>query len=525
MARWKESTDWDHCQAAWVGAGIPTLRIITGNYLSPFQPMTAYGASPANGATDIEVSRILRWKSGKFAAQHRVFLGTDPNAVRDAGTNSPEYKGTQPKGTESFDPGTLQLETTYYWRIDEVNSLNAASPWKGEVWTFTTGNFLVVDDFESYNDINLDEPNSNRIYRTWSDGWDTPETNGAVVGYPDPDFNAGQHFVETTIIHGGRQSMPYFYDCDKKYSEAVMPLTGAARDFTREGMDTLSLWYRGYPATVGSFVQEPNGAITVTGSGTDITGTADEFHFAYKKLTGAGTIVAKVVSVSDTDAWAKAAVMIRETLDPGSKHVMGCVTPRSGVASEGRIDAGGTSFSFAQTGLRAPYWVKLERNAVGNFTMTASADGVTWAPVETGPSQPVWMEPETVYIGLAVTAHNATATCTAVFTDVTITGETSQQPNWLDQDIGITTNEREPMYVALNGKALLNPDPNAVLTRDWAEWQIALQDFAAQGVTLTNVDSIAIGVGTKGNTTVEGGAGTLFFDDIRLYRPAATEDQ
>jgi hypothetical protein len=524
MARWKDFSSWDHCQVAWQGAGVPSQQIIAGHFLSPFAPTTAYGASPANDANDVEPSRILKWKSGSFAAQHRVFLGTDPNAVRDAGTNSPEYKGTQPKDTESFDPGTLQLETTYYWRIDEVNSTNPASPWIGQVWSFTTGNFVVVDNFESYNDINLDEPNSNRIYRTWSDGWDTPETNGAVVGYPDPDFNAGEHFVETSIIHGGRQSMPYSYDCDKKYSQAVRSLSGLDRDFTREGVDTLSLWYRGYPATMGSFVQEPNGTITMTGSGTDIGGRADEFHFAYKKLTGAGSIVARVVSLTDTDPSAKAAVMIRDTLQPGSIHVMGCVTSRSGVTSEGRIITDDLSFNFAQGGLKAPYWVRLERDSVGNFSMTASADGITWARVETGASQPVYMDSPTVYIGLAVTAHNAAAMCTAVFTDVTITGDTSQQPNWLDQDIGITSNEREPMYVALNGKAVANPDPNAVLMNDWTECRIPLQNFEAQGVDLKNVDTIALIIGTQGNTAA-GGSGMLYFDDIRLYRPAATEDQ
>jgi hypothetical protein len=521
MARWKEDTLWDHCQVAWRGAGIRDQQIIQGSYLSPFQPVTAYGPSPAKGAEGIEVSRLLKWKSGEFASQHRVFFGTDPNAVRDATTSSPEFKGTQPKGTESFDPGTLQLEATYYWRIDEVNSTNPASPWMGEVWSFTTGSFFVVDDFERYTD---DEPG--RIFDTWIDGYDNPEINGAVVGYADTD-NPGGHFAEVINVHsafGSRQAMPYFYNCDGKYSEAVMTLTD--RDWTQKGMDTLSLWYRGYAASVGSFVEGPTATFTMTGSGTDIAGTADEFHFAYKKLTGAGSIVAKVVSVSDTDAWAKAAVMIRESLEPGSKHAMGCVTPRSGVASEGRIDKDGANFSFAQTGIQAPHWVKVERMQNGGFVMTHSADGITWVPVENGPSQPIFMESPTVYIGLAVTSHNATATCTAVFSDVTITGDTSQQPQWENADIGITSNVAEPLYVALNGTAVVtNDNPNAVLVTDWTEWQIPLADFAAKGVNLANVDSMAIGVGTKGNTTAAGGSGTLYIDDIRLYRPAQAAGQ
>jgi len=91
---------------------------------------------------------------------------------------------------------------------------------------------------------------SNRIFETWIDGWGT-ETNGSTVGYPNPDFEAGEHHAETLIFHSGRQSMPYFYNNDNKYSQAVRTLSGPDQDWTREGVDTLALWYRGYAATAG----------------------------------------------------------------------------------------------------------------------------------------------------------------------------------------------------------------------------------------------------------------------------------
>jgi hypothetical protein len=68
---------------------------------------------------------------------------------------------------------------------------------------------------------------------TWIDGWKTAD-NGAVVGYSDPDWAAGEHFIETFIAHSGEQSMPFFYDNDKKYSEARLPLTGSLSDWTQE---------------------------------------------------------------------------------------------------------------------------------------------------------------------------------------------------------------------------------------------------------------------------------------------------
>jgi hypothetical protein len=319
--------------------------------------------------------------------------------------------------------------------------------------------------------------------------------------------------------------MPFFYDNNMKYSEGTRDISAAQRDWTREGMDTLSLWFRGHRASVGSFQEGPVGTYTMTASGTDITGEADEFHFAYKKLTGPGSITAKVLSVGNTDPWAKAGVMIRETLDPDSRHALACVTPGNGVASEGRVYTAQASFSLSQPGFTAPQWVKLERTAAGEFTVTRSADGITWLPLENVPSQMITMDAPTVYIGLAVTAHNATATCEAVFSNVTTAGNVSQE-DWVHQDIGITSNVPEPLYVALNGTAVVyHEDPNAVLVEQWTEWRIALQQFADQGVDLTKVESLAVGVGTQGDTTTPGGSGVLYFDDIRLYRPATAAGQ
>jgi len=514
-AVWKESTDWDHCRVAWQGAGIRSQEVIQGNYLSPYEPVNAFGPSPGDGRIDVRIDPVLRWKPGKHATSHDVYLGTDQDAVRNAGTGSPEYKVTGDIGAESFDPGELELETTYYWRIDEVNDLNPDSPWVGEIWSFTTGGYLIVDDFEDYNDYDPDQ-----IFNTWLDGWEV-ETNGAVVGH-DVDFAQilqGEHIVETTIIHGGEQSMPYYYNNvgTATYSEAELPLR-PAQDWTREGVTELSLWFRGYPAVVGSFTEDPVGTYTMTASGTDITGQADEFHYAYKMLTGPGSITARVISVDNTDPWAKAGVMIRETLEPGSKHALACVTPGSGVASEGRSNTGGDSFTTNQTGITAPHWVKLERDVSGLFTAFHSTDGSNWVSVGTAIGQGIQMS-ASVYIGLAVTSHNADATCQAQFSNVNITGNVSQQ-QWMNQDIGITSNEPEPMYVVLNGSAVVYHDnPDASLIDEWTEWRIDLQEFADKGVDLTNVNSMSIGIGTQGSTTTPGDSGIMYFDDIRLYRP------
>ena len=123
-----------------------------------------------------------------------------------------------------------------------------------------------------------------------------------------------------------------------------------------------------------------------------------------------------------------------------------------------------------------------------------------------------------VYVGLALTSHNAALTCEAKFSNVSVTGTVGQQ--WTNQDIGIPSNAAERMYVALNGSAVVyHDDPSAALIDDWTQWTIDLQEFATQGVNLANVNTISIGFGDKNNLQA-GGSGLVFFDDIRLYRPA-----
>jgi hypothetical protein len=494
------------------------------------------GPNPADGAVDVKPSVILSWAAGAVAALHEVYFGTDSDAVKNATKASPEYKGPKALGEESYAPGKLIMNTTYYWRVDEVNNASTDSPWAGNVWSFTTGDFLVIDDFEDY------DADENQIWYAWHDGlgYGTPGTadyfagngTGAAVG-----DETTPSYTEETIVHGGSQSMPVNYDNNKqgysKYSEVEYTLTDQ-RDWTEQGVAELSLWFRGYPASVGSFVEGPVGTYTMTATGADIWNQADEFHFAYKILTGPGSIVAKVLSVEQTDPWAKAGVMIRETLDAGSKFAAVYITPTNtdGTSTNGcrfqartDTDASATSDSgvatAAQMAIVAPCWVKLERDVSGNFRGSYSANGSTWTSMSWNP-QNISMS-SNVYVGLAVTAHNPNATCEAKLSNVTITGTVSQQ--WANQDIGITSNAAEPLYVAVsnstgNPVVVVHDDPAAAQIDTWTQWIIPLQTLADQGAVLTNVDKIAIGLGTKGNMTIPGGSGKMFIDDIQLLRPA-----
>ena len=105
--------------------------------------------------------------------------------------------------------------------------------------------------------------------------------------------------------------------------------------------------------------------------------------------------------------------------------------------------------------------------------------------------------------------------------------------DWTQEGVGVLSlwfygdaaNAAERMYVALNGSVIVShANPNAAQIGAWTEWRIDLQEFAAQGVNLANVNTITIGFGDKNNLRA-GGSGVVLFDDIRLYRPTEPEPQ
>jgi len=213
--------------------------------LTFFNPPTMKSAKVSYGATNVSHSQKLTWVAGDSAASHQVYFGTDQEAVRNATTASPEYKGPKDLGAESYDPGLLEWLTDYYWRIDEINDVNANSPWKGNVWTFTTADFFVIDDFESYNNIDPPNPLSNTIFAGWPDGYDNQAVNGALVGNDPP-----MPYAEQNIVHSGLQAMPYSYNADQKYAEATHTLT-YPRDWTEKNAEKLVIWFKGDWINVG----------------------------------------------------------------------------------------------------------------------------------------------------------------------------------------------------------------------------------------------------------------------------------
>ncbi len=472
-----------------------------------FDPRRAWQPYPASGSSaDVRTATPLTWSKGDSAAQHDVYFGTDPAAVAaaTAADTTGVYRGRLT--TTSFTPAEdLQWGGQYFWRIDEINAAGRVTA--GQVWNFTVPGYLIVDDFEGY-----DDKEGREVFAVWIDGF-TDGLSGSLVGlYPD---SVKGTFCETTIVHSGRQALPMDYNNTKApfYSEAVQTFV-PVQNWTFGDVNTLVVYFRGEPQ---GFV-ESAGTITLSAAGTDIWNTADEFRYAFKRLTGDGSIAVRVDRITNTNAWAKAGVMIRETLDAGSVHASVEATPGNSCAFQRRPTAGAasTSDNWAGTPIQAPYWVRITRT--GNvFKAETSPDGKTWTTLGTDQTIPMAGD---VYIGLAVTSHAANVVCAAEFSEIGTTGNVTGA--WQQAEIGVDHPKNSPqsMYVGLEdstGKAafVTHPDPAATTIGAWTEWAIPLR--SCTGVNPAKIKKMYLGVGDRKNSQPDG-TGRIYIDDIRITK-------
>jgi endoglucanase Acf2 len=215
-------------------------------------------------------------------------------------------------------------------------------------------------------------------------------------------------------------STTYYYRVSATNGAGTSPASNQASATTQATGGTLpSPWQQ---AGVGSVTpagsaSHSSGTFTLRGSGADIWGTADAFHYVYQTLNGNGEIRARVTGVQNTNAWAKAGVMIRESLGAGSRHAFVCLTPGNGLAFQRRLSTGGTSTHTSGGTAAAPVWVRLTRDG-NTFTAFRSADGASWTQVG---SASISMTTQVV-AGLAVTSHSNGVLNTSTFDGVSVTG-------------------------------------------------------------------------------------------------------
>jgi len=269
--------------------------------------------------------------------------------------------------------------------------------------------------------------------------WNWCNMDGA--GGVEPDYlqtassvTADGYICEASIPYGQMPSLDFsagntigfhavFDDTDNVDRELQMTWTGREAHDQSLGFGHMVLsaeppvalpegWQSQDIGTTGGSAAESDGTWAISADGADIWGSADEFHYAYVPLSGNGTIVAQVVdNGTGSNAWAKGGVMIRETLDQGSKHAIMAMTggEGGGIAFQARPETDGSSWGL-QGDITAllPHWVKLTREG-NTITGYHSADGVEWALMtDTSPdgdmTDPIDIEMAAdVYIGLFTT--------------------------------------------------------------------------------------------------------------------------
>jgi len=216
--------------------------VFLGGLFTP--PPKAIVINPTNGQTEVPRDVVLSWRPGFYADVHNVYLGTDFNDVNQANPEFPmDVLASEDHEESTYDPpGVLDFGQKYYWRVDEISNTHADSPWRSNIWSFTVADYVIVEDFEDYNDYQPDT-----IFDVWSDGYGNDD-NGSTAGYGDPNFIEGEHYLETRFVNGGEQSLPLCYDnSSATYSEITVNIAdlSGGQDWTLGAPGALVLWVQG----------------------------------------------------------------------------------------------------------------------------------------------------------------------------------------------------------------------------------------------------------------------------------------
>ncbi|MCP4453686.1 MAG: LamG domain-containing protein, partial [Planctomycetes bacterium] len=219
-----------------------------------YTPVVARHENPASLSTNVALDGQLSWRPGRQAGQHQVYFGTDASALTLVDTI------TEP----SMDLSSLdiQLATTYFWRVDEVND-TSASLWTGTVWSFSTPSAISVDDFEGYTKFSPDRP-----FQTWLDGYGFSgdeffpqgyEGNGtgAGVGHDIWGLNSPHYdgdIMETGHVRGGRLSLPFNYNNTGAEASQIDRHWSTPQDWSGHGIGTLIVNVYGDPNNTGTSV-------------------------------------------------------------------------------------------------------------------------------------------------------------------------------------------------------------------------------------------------------------------------------
>ena len=278
--------------------------------------------------------------------------------------------GSTPTTASSLYTAPISVSTT-----TTIKAIAAGSGWTTSAVGSATYTIQVATTPAAPSSLNATAPFPNQVNLSWTDNASNETafllerktgSGGTYAQIASLPANT-TFYYDTTVAY----STTYFYRVRANNSNGNSSYSNEASVTTPGASAVSSPWTDrdiGSTGIAGSAAYL-NGSFTVSGSGADIWNTADAFHFVYQPLSGNGEIIARVVSVGNTDPWAKAGVMIRDTINSNAKHAMMVVTPGNGVSFQWRASTGGSSSDTTSGGKTAPYWVRLVRSGSTNHRL------------------------------------------------------------------------------------------------------------------------------------------------------------
>jgi hypothetical protein len=494
----------------------------------------AYGPDPANGSVYEDTWATVSWSPADNAVSHDVYLGEDYDEVNN-GTGD-TFRGNQGEtfyivGFIGYPyPDGLVPGTTYYWRIDEVEADGTVN--RGDVWSFT------VPPKTAFN------PNP-------ADGAESVDPDAELSW--TPGFGAlfhsvyfGDDFDTVSAAAGGDQQSATTF--------APGPLGGEKVYYWRvDEIDDASVTHKGdvWAFSTPGAVGNPSPANGATGVQMNATlgwtpadsATSSDVYFGTDKDAVRSATTASPEYLGNKPVGS-------ESHDPGKLAWKSTYYWRvDAVYADPANNVKGIVWSFET----ADFITVDDFEAYNDIWPEVDEEGsnlvfMTWADGFNVPENgstigglvafEVSMETSIVHEGSQSAPLHYDNTDVA-YSEVTAYVANQQPawppntlsigPDWTEEGVGVlslwfrgeASNAAEPMYVILNGSATVyHDDPAAAQINTWTEWTIDLQEFADQGVDLTNVNSISIGLGDKNNAQA-GGSGKILLDHIALYRAEA----
>jgi regulation of enolase protein 1 (concanavalin A-like superfamily) len=399
---------------------------------TPLPPDVPVYNLPANGGANVPTTGVsLSFDAGLWAHLYDIYFGTTPNpplleANKRLGPS--QWNGDY----RTYPLPTLQPGTRYYWRIVSKTMAHVAA--EGPVWSFTTSGTAPNNLPPS---ISITSPASGATFAapaTITVTSSAADSDGAVTRvdvFANGSLVGSSTAAPFTVIWSNAAAGSYSLTARATDNDGATT-TSAAVSITVSGQPPPTGLPSGWSATdVGATGAAgrstySNGVFSVTGAGADVWGTADAFQYAYRTLTGDGTIVARVTSIQNVNAWTKAGVMIRNSLSPSAAHGFQLVAASAtkGVPYQRRLSDGAVTVSSPGSLNTAPRWVRLVR-AGSRITGYESADGVNWTVV----GSDTFAMGSTVLVGLGVSSHVAGVNATATFDNVTVSATTTPPAN------------------------------------------------------------------------------------------------